>query len=114
MKKLRKLKKKRDYPAETERDRATGRRPAKAGGKPGPKPGGKLAQNDDAKRHRDKYNDEKKNGKAPAGKEKGHGKGGVRKTSKVKNQSIKSNRAEGGRKGNKAGKARGGRKSKRS
>ena len=91
-------KKKRNYKKQVAAARKNGELPKKAGGKPGPKPGGKKATNDNAKRKRDAYNHEKENGKPPAGKEVGHGKGGVKKTSKTRAQSVKSNRAAGGRK----------------
>ena len=62
----------------------------------------------DARRHRDRRAHESKNGKIPAGKELDHkgrnGKGATRVISKS------ANRADGGRKGSKAGKAAGGRK----
>lgn len=69
-----------------------------------------YAKNTNAKHKRDVR---KAKSKAGAGKEMGHGKGGVRKTSKVKPQSVKSNRSDGGKKGSKAGKAKGGAKSSR-
>lgn len=65
------------------------------------------SESGDARRHRDRRAHERKNGKIPAGKELDHrgrnGKGSTRVISK------KANRADGGRKGSKAGKARGGR-----
>jgi hypothetical protein len=62
----------------------------------------------DAKRHRDRRAHEKKNGKIASDKELHHsGRNGSGKTKVI---SKKANRADGGRKGNKAGKARGGRK----
>lgn len=62
----------------------------------------------DARRHKDRRAHEKKNGKIGPGKELDHrGRNG---TGSTRVLSKKENRADGGRKGSKAGKARGGRK----
>lgn len=67
------------------------------------------SESGDARRHRDRRAHESKNGKIPADKELDHkgrnGKGSTRVISK------KANRADGGRKGDKSGKASGGRMS---
>lgn len=86
--------KKRDYKQE--------RRTAKRRGETGV-----GSKSGDARRHRDRRAHERKNGEIPAGKELHHkgrnGKGSTKVISK------KANRADGGRKGDKKGKARGGR-----
>ena len=65
----------------------------------------------DAKRHRDRRAHEKKNGKISKGKELDHPKGKASGPTRVISKSA--NRADGGRRGNKAGKAAGGRKSRK-
>ena len=62
----------------------------------------------DARRHRDRRKHESTNGKIPQGKELHHSGRNGQGSTKVISKSA--NRADGGRKGNKAGKARGGRK----
>jgi hypothetical protein len=65
----------------------------------------------DARRHRDRRAHEKRNGKIPAGKELDHsGRNGTGDTRVI---SRKANRSDGGKKGDKKGKAAGGRKARR-
>ena len=94
------------------RDYKQERRTAKARGETGV-----GSESGDAKRHRARRALEKKRGKKLGAKEAGHkkplSKGGSNSSSNVRAQDAKSNKSEGGKIGNRKGKAAGGRKSKR-
>lgn len=92
------------------RDYKQERRTAKARGETGC-----GSKSGDATRHRARRAYEKQNGAVPKGKEIDHKRslksGGGNASSNLRTRSVSANRSAGGKAGNRAGKARGGRKS---